>query len=322
MWHYKRQFAFVLLSLTLCGIAQAQVTVKVVADNSYALFVGDQGQQATFVGTGTVTLASQFANAGNYAGVTLGSCGYVYIVAWSDQTSAQGLLASVSGSASTVNTGALGTWQVFATGTNLGTSGIPSSAPFASAVNAQITNANTNNLWVAPAIGVSNITGNGIWPNVPAIPTTAKWTWYQSGNTPCAGTQSPFKPGCNHKEYLIFRLPVKGIVPPPAFTSLNPDFTLQATLNAGNATTFQVLATMPALPVGASFWWQVEEIDCAGNTVAGTVLTNPAAWWTLPTANNFPGYTFQAGHRYKIRRGVWSSCVPWTEKAKTVEMGN
>jgi hypothetical protein len=38
-----------------------------------------------------------------------------------------------------------------ATGTNLGTNGISSSPPFASAVNAQITNANTNNLCVAPA---------------------------------------------------------------------------------------------------------------------------------------------------------------------------
>jgi hypothetical protein len=63
-------------------------------------------------------------------------------------------------------------------------------------------------------------------------------------------------------------------------------------------------------------------IDCVGNTVAGTTLTNPATWWSLPTVNSFPGYTFQAGHRYKIRRGVWSSCVSWTEKAKIVEMRN
>lgn len=48
MSHFKRRFALVLLSLAFCGIAQAQVTVKVVADNSYALFVGDHGQQATF----------------------------------------------------------------------------------------------------------------------------------------------------------------------------------------------------------------------------------------------------------------------------------
>jgi hypothetical protein len=70
-------------------------------------------------------LASQFANAGNYAGVNVGACGFVYIVAWSDRASAQGLLASVSGSVSTVNTGTPAAWQVFATGTNLGTTGTP-----------------------------------------------------------------------------------------------------------------------------------------------------------------------------------------------------
>jgi hypothetical protein len=111
--------------------------------------------------------------------------------------------------------------------------------------------------------------------------------------------------------------------------ALDPNFTLNATL-AGSSPTFTLNATSAPLPAGAGFWWQVEEIDSAGNAVAGTTMTNPSAWWSNPTATSFSGYccnnasspagVFQQGHRYRITRGVWGPCNAWTAVSKTVFM--
>lgn len=115
----------------------------------------------------------------------------------------------------------------------------------------------------------------------------------------------------------------------------NPDFRLTGVLAAGNSTTYQLTATTAALPVGAGFWWQVEEIDpLTGSAVPNTTVTNPPAWWTNPTTNVFSGYNgtaslgnaanpglFKQGHKYRITRGVWDTCHPWTSISHTVFMG-
>lgn len=121
---------------------------------------------------------------------------------------------------------------------------------------------------------------------------------------------------------------LKALCPP-----LNPEFSLTSTLTAPNSTTFGVVATTTALPPGAGFWWQVEEIDAAGNAVPGTTVTNPSAWWPTPLTNNFGGYNgsatlgntstpgaFKQGHKYRITRGVWDLCHPWTQAAHSVLM--
>lgn len=116
--------------------------------------------------------------------------------------------------------------------------------------------------------------------------------------------------------------------------SLNPDFQLTATMPVGNATTYQLSATSPALPAGASFWWQVEEIDLiTGNTVPNTTMTNPSVWWPFPITTSFQTYycpanqtcpsvpgVFQQGHKYRITRGMWAPCRPWAQISKTVFM--
>jgi len=115
---------------------------------------------------------------------------------------------------------------------------------------------------------------------------------------------------------------------------LDPDFQLTATNLSGNATTYQLTATSTPLPNGAGFWWQVEELDLVtGNVLPNSTVTNPSAWWGNPTTNVFSGYNgtstlgntsnvglFQQGHKYRITRGVWSSCSPWAAKAKTAYM--
>ncbi|HVE72141.1 MAG TPA: hypothetical protein VNI54_12295 [Thermoanaerobaculia bacterium] len=99
----------------------------------------------------------------------------------------------------------------------------------------------------------------------------------------------------------------------------DPDFQLMATLNTGNTSTVQVVATTAPLPTGASFSWKVEEIDAAG-TVIGPVSNNPPAWWPTPTYNSFSGYTFQQKRRYRITRGVWSDCYPFTAMTKVLSL--
>ena len=114
----------------------------------------------------------------------------------------------------------------------------------------------------------------------------------------------------------------------------NPNFQLTATIPSGNATTYQLTATAAFLPSGASFWWRVEEIDLTtGNALPNTTVTNPAPWWANPLTNVFSGYNstsnlgnisnigvFQQAHKYRISRGVWSDCSPWTAISKTVFM--
>lgn len=99
----------------------------------------------------------------------------------------------------------------------------------------------------------------------------------------------------------------------------DPDFQLTATLETGNTSTYQVVASTAPLPTGAGFSWKVEEIDASGN-VTGPVMNNPSAWWPSPTYNNFSGYVFQQKRRYRITRGVWSDCYTWTALTKVVSM--
>jgi hypothetical protein len=114
----------------------------------------------------------------------------------------------------------------------------------------------------------------------------------------------------------------------------NPDFTLTAVLAAGNTTTYQLTATNAALPAGAGFWWQVEELDpVTGSVLPNTTVTNPSAWWTNSVINVFAGYNgtgtlsgaapgiFKQGHKYRISRGVWDVCHPWLAVSHTVFMG-
>ncbi|MGH9424253.1 MAG: hypothetical protein ACRD3J_30050 [Thermoanaerobaculia bacterium] len=115
---------------------------------------------------------------------------------------------------------------------------------------------------------------------------------------------------------------------------LDVDFGLTATLTAGNSTTFKLTATTSALPAGAGFYWSVEEINLSNGTVIpGTTVSNPSQWWGNPLTNNFGGYVgtgtlvnstnpgvFQQGHKYRITRGVWDPCRPWTQISHTVFM--
>jgi hypothetical protein len=135
---------------------------------------------------------------------------------------------------------------------------------------------------------------------------------------------------------------------------LNPDFTLSGTTIVGNATDYRITATPVMTPPG--FWWEISEVDVTtGSVIAGTTLTNNQTWWYAPfiASNAFPGYDyssttaplatgystsapyatppytstsfpvlnpgkFKLGRKYRITRGVWGTCTPWTSISKTI----
>ena len=87
-------------------------------------------------------------------------------------------------------------------------------------------------------------------------------------------------------------------------------------------TTYNITAT-PA-PQTLSYYWEVCEVDSAGNCLTGTQVQNPSAWW-IPGANDFKGYVgsgvlgplttpgiFQVGKKYKIVYGVFDPCTSFT----------
>jgi hypothetical protein len=117
-----------------------------------------------------------------------------------------------------------------------------------------------------------------------------------------------------------------------------PDFTLTATLPAGNDR-FTVIATSPPsalFPNDLGFYWDVVEVTPNGTPVPGTLVENPSQWWadstfntfkgydstsnyppTNPVAANFPGL-FKANHIYRITRAIWGPCTPWTITRKKI----
>ncbi|MDP3557078.1 MAG: T9SS type A sorting domain-containing protein [Bacteroidota bacterium] len=114
--------------------------------------------------------------------------------------------------------------------------------------------------------------------------------------------------------------------------------------------------TIHAIPVSTppGFWWEISEVDLATGTIVtpNTTMTNAQTWWYNPfTSNNtFPGYNhnylnyvawppsspiptppygigttpapglLKLDHRYRITRGTWGDCTPWTTTSKSIYM--
>lgn len=193
--------------LACAGAAQADVSVltTITADNHYALY--------TTTNTGVSYVDRNELGAGGAPGsynwsqaesATFTALDYVYIAAWSDDATAQGLLAKVTIGGNSFNSGHPA-WQVYATGQNLG-DGSP--APAASEIASYVNLATTNNLWTTPYVGGAN--GISPWGTVAGIDSSAKWMWYSPNG------QNTLTPGGNYSEYLIFRIPTTNVPTPGA----------------------------------------------------------------------------------------------------------
>ncbi len=132
---------------------------------------------------------------------------YLYIVAWSDDGVAQGLLHDITVNGVPIMSGSP-QWQVAPCGNNLDTATGPSALTVRNAIVAKSTPGSYFPTTVGPANG--SATGGPWflpWGTMP-LSTTAQWVWYDSGAQ--ISTTAPFKPGFNHGEFLLFRIDMMG----------------------------------------------------------------------------------------------------------------
>jgi hypothetical protein len=104
--------------------------------------------------------------------------------------------------------------------------------------------------------------------------------------------------------------------------SIDPVFTLSL-VDGENTSHYHVQATAHDIPDCAGYWWGIYDIT---NGTPVNVMENPSNWWAASQVPStwFPGYccdtsqttgygTFLYGKTYRIIRGVWSGCSPWTQ---------
>ena len=187
------------LLLALAATANADViNATITADNHYALYTGDT-TAVTFVGRNEM---SSGGSPGTYnwsepENWTFNSGAFIYIVAWSDDSVAQGLLAQIAGSADTYHSGDP-RWQVYPTFLSRGDGSIE---PDAAELQGHLATADANNLWQTPAVGGNN--GISPWGVVPGIGTDIPWMWVQNPDQ-----VDPFIGGSGYGETLVVRMAV------------------------------------------------------------------------------------------------------------------
>ncbi len=174
---------------------------------------------------------------------------FMYLVAWSDDTSFQGAIASFTVGSQTLGTVPGEGWQVYATGidrdSNIVGDTLTNSATDIALINSQIALANSNGGGAGTSVGW--VDENGLLPNgsagsgalafgddntgggggtlpfgsIQGIPQSTQWMWY---NENPAGISNPFDAGPEgadgHHEFLIFRIPVRNVPAPGSAAAL------------------------------------------------------------------------------------------------------
>ncbi len=196
------------LMLASAAAAQADVTSVFTADNHYALYT-DLGGVMTHVGGGELGAggAPGQYNWSQPETIAFDAGRHVYIAAWSDDSSAQGLIGTLQTAGGAIHSGDA-RWEVFTTGIDLDSN---SPAPTANEIAAQVSLATSGELWTTPFVGASNGSAPQPWGQIAGIDDEANWMW----SAP-EGVDNPLNPGANHGEYLIFRT----VVPTPASAAL------------------------------------------------------------------------------------------------------
>lgn len=178
-------------------------------DNSYAIYKGTmEGVTELFQEATNLTAGEIFS--AEYVEFEVEKEDVIYLIAWSDDSTFQGLIGSFSGT-ETVHTGD-SRWEVLGTGSNKGNNVFPTP----SEINGFISASEPGD-WVVPFQGSENkADGIPYFRTVNNIPEEARWIWHDSGKDRRAKYPSasavPFR-GYNHDEFLIFRLPVLELAP-------------------------------------------------------------------------------------------------------------
>ncbi|MFT3686679.1 MAG: hypothetical protein QM783_17460 [Phycisphaerales bacterium] len=185
--------------LALAAAANADViSAKITADNHYALYTGDNSS-VTLVGRNEM---GSGGNPGTYnwsepEDYSFNSGAFIYIVAWSDDSVAQGLMAQITGLTDTYHSGD-SRWQVYPTFISRGDG---DAEPDAAELIGHLTNADANNLWQNIAVGGGN--GMSPWGLIPGIGEAPRWMWVNNPEQ-----VDPFNGGSGYGETLVFRMAV------------------------------------------------------------------------------------------------------------------
>jgi hypothetical protein len=198
------------------------VDVTLTADNAYAIYSGNETSIYDFHGTAFNVSAGQISIPETY-NFSVDDGDIIYVVAWSDDATAQGLLAefNIDG---TILTTANSQWEVMATGIDLD---IFDPAPTMSELTTQINLANAGAVpsggWVNTTLGDVNdphwATSGSV--EVPSMASTLQWAWYHQPGL----IQDTFSIGHDHDEYLVFRLefPIGGCCVEDTCLNVTPD---------------------------------------------------------------------------------------------------
>jgi hypothetical protein len=302
------------LTLFLTRTASAQITVRMVADNFFA----------GYTGTATSATTQHFSGAWPtpFTGASFNPAGpYLYVAAWDDGKSLQGLLGDVKRGSGVAPTGSP-LWEVCATNQPLTSSA--GAAPSPAALTTQIVACNSGNRWHAPSAGPNNVnagsnqvpSGMNLWGNVAAIEPTANWIWNTDGTTACAGANGFLQGSCNPGEYLIFRInldQVADCVPPV------PDFAID--WNAGFGT---LVANGTNSQNELNYFWSIQESDASWNRFGPEI-----AQWFPGQAASFDLKTFfengaktklKCDGYYRVKLAVSNRCINWRDTSKLVKI--
>lgn len=202
----KNLILILLVTFLFCNASIGQqITLNFTVDNIFSAYVGNSNGVTqnkvppTEKNGGQIFTATSVTT--NYT-----SGDWFYIIAWSDDATCQGMIGEVQFEGTTISTGDDG-WEVFPTKQDLDKL---SQAPSVTQINQQITIANNSSGWKELYVGPTNAKAKSVCRNYPrpvsGISGDANWVWYNSNNA-----ASPFSPGHNHGEYLIFRYPMNSI---------------------------------------------------------------------------------------------------------------
>jgi hypothetical protein len=305
---------FLLALWTVLGIGAAvpssaiPFTIKITADNFYGVYTG------TASGVTTLHFSGAWSTVTTQTVTPATTDNYLYVVAWDDNYSLQGLVATVSAGSGYVTTGS-GLWTVCPTSTSVTTFPTPAS------LSSKIAACNNSGGWASTSIGPNDGWASSapyyLWSNLPQIDDTAAWVWYDKPSAPCVGTVTPpfLQGSCNPGEYLIFRISLDAIAqcPPPI-----PDFNINWTAGYG-----VLAADGTNSQYEQNYFWSIQESDQWWGTYGTEVMqwfSGQAGPFDLKSFYEASGQHLKCGTYYRVKLAVANRCVSWRDTIRLVKL--
>ncbi len=205
---------------TLCLGTQVfaqSITLDMTVDNSWQVWRQESSTLLTLVDQADFNTSTLIANGQQVTIPYTNEC-TIYVTAWGDSAGGQGFIGTFRGRnaagnvVSSINTGDARI-QVIPSGLDKDGADYPTYKEVAQT----IADANAQGTWVTPTGGPvgfndPNAGTLGMFSyNIPAVSSTARWIWYESGTSPLpswpqAYQSTPFA-AYDHGEFMVFRLP-------------------------------------------------------------------------------------------------------------------